>query len=214
MIPSRSSQQRQLQESLEPMTCLEIEQIIQTSTIYLAIHQRYDDPHGAFHWAIVVTLDSELTCVVYQANNPSTLYPRLYDWIIEENNPGQWNPWMSPSLLCLFEVKQCESPEALNATFNQIRRAGREVMNQRLVSEYRTNVVFNDKSFALDVLEKTIVPELVGPRSTVLEQHAGDKALRSRIQSFANTGTTMKPGWFKVFKLVPPTPSQSNPGPS
>ncbi|KAI1418098.1 hypothetical protein F5Y13DRAFT_35124 [Hypoxylon sp. FL1857] len=193
-----------------PRVHVELDVAIKPYTVYLALHHRVHDPDGEFHWAIVISLANWSSCVFFHANNPDSFNPALDSWVIEEWPPGQWTPWNSATLLCMFELMTCNTQDLVAEKYAEILSAGQDIMARKSVSSFRQSQTFSCKTFVLDTLAQAI-PTVSGQSSADLETHASDAAKWTRDLAISTTGIPMVPGWFKIFKLemVEPTSAEA-----
>lgn len=193
-----------------PPVYVELDTEVKPYTVYLALHHRVHDPNGEFHWAIVISLANWSSCVFFHANNPDSINPALDSWVLEEMPPGQWTPWYSMTLLCMFEIMQCSTQELVAEKYAEILSVGQDIMARKSVSDRRQTQTFSCKTFTLDTLARTF-PSVSGQASADLEALAREAATSTRDFAIERRGTPMLPAWFKIFKLemVEPAASQA-----
>ncbi|XDG03253.1 hypothetical protein ABKA04_002868 [Annulohypoxylon sp. FPYF3050] len=152
--------------------------VMKPYTIYLALHQRRGDLLGDFDWTIVMTLDENRT-LKYRATNTYEQGTVVGEWHTEWTTPSWWAPEISKSLLCMFEINVCGTPNAMDTQKARIFATGHE-----LVAAATTE-------------------QAAGTNSQLLESCATEAANWTRIRA-REEGKLMTAGWFKIFKMGTP----------
>ncbi|KAI1460894.1 hypothetical protein F4805DRAFT_415962 [Annulohypoxylon moriforme] len=177
----------------------EIGRDVKPWTVYLAINQRYDAIQGDFQWAIVMSMATGSSCVVFRACNQRLGNLVEGVWRIEESPAGQWQAETSASLLCMFEIKSCERSDIMDHQRAVISQVGHIIMHNKSVTPMRFAQPFSCKTFALDVLALTI-QRVNGQPSVYLESCATAAALRCRQQALEESAL-FRAGWYKIYRM-------------
>ncbi|KAH9992014.1 hypothetical protein F4779DRAFT_609423 [Xylariaceae sp. FL0662B] len=172
---------------------------LQSWAVYLALNHREPNPHGDFHWAIVLTMSSPQTIIYVNANNPYPPDPTQPTWLFEKIAPGNWTPNTSRTLLSLYEIT-VPGPSRWPTAMSVIEEVGRDIITRQSVSADRGDATFNCRTWALDVLAS--LPH-VGPEKTKTFECRAEQAThrwRDELRRDHGDDILSQPGKYKVFR--------------